>query len=152
MWKRNATKISCYRGACLGWGFQADLASSQGRVRWAPARHLGTRHVELHLGGGGVALTQQSTPCSASITTPPHYLIYWCSWAQNLRRTAHRETKAEKSAKRQAVRAIIQCCLLTACLLRWWVEHAHIRSSQRNSISLESFWEDPVFFQTILSK
>lgn len=50
-------------------------------------------------------------------------------------------------------RAILQCCLLTAGLLRWWVEHAHIRSSQRNSpISLESFWEDLVFFQTILSK
>ena len=33
------------------------------------------------------------------------------------------------------------------------VGHAHIRSSQRNSpISLETFWEDPVFFQTILSK
>lgn len=109
MWKRNVTKISCYHGACLGWGFQADLASSQGSVRWAArepgARHLGPRRVELHLGGvrrgGGRCSPEQSTPCSASVTTPPHYLICWCPWVQNLRRPAHRETKAEKSTKRR---------------------------------------------------
>ena len=63
------TKISCYHGACLGWGFQADLASSQGSVWWAArepgARHLGPRRVELCLGvggGGGVALQSRAPP------------------------------------------------------------------------------------------
>ena len=59
------TKISCYHGACLGWGFQADLASSQGSVWWAArepgARHLGPRRVELCLGVGvGVALLSRA--------------------------------------------------------------------------------------------
>ena len=53
------------------------------------------------VGGGGRCSPEQSTPCSASVTTPPHYLICWCPWVQNLRRPAHRETKAEKSTKRR---------------------------------------------------
>ena len=50
-----------------------------------------------------VTLAQLSTPSSASVTTPTHYPMYWCSWLQNLWKPVHRETKAENSTERWAM-------------------------------------------------
>ena len=66
------TKISCYHGARLGWGFQADLTSSQGSVWWA-TRDPGVWS-RIVVGGGGVALSR--APPALSRSTPPHYPTY----------------------------------------------------------------------------
>ena len=55
------TKISCYHGARLGWGFQADLTSSQGSVWWA-TRDPGVWS-RIVVGGGALLSAEHPLLC-----------------------------------------------------------------------------------------
>ena len=106
------TKISCYHGARLGWGFQADLTSSQGSVWWA-TRDPG---VWSRIVVGGGRCSQQSTPCSVSVH--PSSLPYILT----LVGTELTETSSQGNEGRELNQevgcacAVTQHCLLTACL------------------------------------
>ena len=53
-------------------GVSGGLHGNQEPGTWDP----GVWSCVLGWGGGGRCSPEQSTPCSASVTTPPHYLIY----------------------------------------------------------------------------
>lgn len=132
MWKKNVIKISCYHGVSLGMGFQADLASSQVRVQWASreprGRCLGPRCAEPHPGTGHSGSAEHPLLC---LIHHPYSLPYVLMLvATELMETSSQGNKSgELNQEVGYACVIIQCCLLSYCLLWSWVEDGNICSS-----------------------